>query len=74
MHAYIAVPLFCRPAPHFASGAAVASVLGMILVPGIRAGLNDRSQSAYAAPIPNPVPSAIGHARPVGVIKQVVLV
>lgn len=37
----------------------------IILVPGIRAGLNDRSQSAYAAPAPNPVVSAIGHARPV---------
>lgn len=36
----------------------------MILVPGIRAGLNDRSQSAYAIPAPKPVESAIGHVRP----------
>ena len=35
------------------------------LVPGTRAGLNDRSQSAYAAPAPNPVDNAIGHVRPV---------
>ena len=39
---------------------------GIIRVPGILAGLNERSQSAYAAPAPNPVVSAIGHARPVG--------
>jgi hypothetical protein len=32
--------------------------------PAIRAGLNDRSQSAYAAPAPKPVERAIGHARP----------
>ncbi len=34
--------------------------------PGILAGLNDRSQSAYAAPAPNPVDRAIGHVRPAG--------
>ncbi len=33
-------------------------------VPGILAGLNERSQSAYAMPAPKPVPSATGHARP----------
>jgi len=33
----------------------------MIRVPGILAGLNDLSQSAYAAPAPNPVDSAMGH-------------
>ena len=32
--------------------------------PAMRAGLNDRSQSAYAAPAPNPVERAMGHARP----------
>lgn len=32
--------------------------------PAIRAGLNDRSQSAYAAPAPKPVVRAMGHARP----------
>ena len=32
--------------------------------PAIRAGLNDRSQSAYAAPAPKPVERAMGHARP----------
>jgi len=31
--------------------------------PAIRAGLNDRSQSAYAAPAPKPVERAMGHAR-----------
>ena len=36
----------------------------MIRVPGILAGLNERSQSAYAMPAPKPVPSATGHARP----------
>jgi len=34
-------------------------------VPGIRAGLKERSQSAYAAPAPKPVERAIGHVRPV---------
>jgi len=34
----------------------------MIRVPGILAGLKERSQSAYAAPIPNPVDSPTGHA------------
>jgi hypothetical protein len=33
-------------------------------VPETRAGLNERSQSAYAAPIPKPVERAIGHVRP----------
>ena len=33
-------------------------------VPGTRAGLKERSQSAYAAPAPNPVESATGHVRP----------
>ena len=32
--------------------------------PAIRAGLNERSQSAYAAPAPKPVERAMGHARP----------
>jgi hypothetical protein len=32
--------------------------------PAMRAGLNDRSQSAYAAPAPKPVERAMGHARP----------
>lgn len=41
------------------------SEAGMMRVPGILAGLNDRSQSAYAAPAPKPVERAIGHARPV---------
>jgi hypothetical protein len=35
-----------------------------IRVPGILAGLNERSQSAYAAPAPKPVDKAIGHVRP----------
>ena len=30
----------------------------------MRAGLNERSQSAYAIPAPNPVESAIGQPRP----------
>ena len=34
-------------------------------VPGTRAGLKERSQSAYAAPMPKPVESAMGHVRPV---------
>lgn len=38
----------------------------MIRVPGILAGLKERSQSAYAAPAPNPVDSAMGHVRPTG--------
>lgn len=38
----------------------------MIRVPGILAGLKERSQSAYAAPAPNPVDSAMGHVRPKG--------
>lgn len=33
-------------------------------VPGTRAGLKKRSQSAYAAPSPKPVDSATGHVRP----------
>lgn len=33
-------------------------------VPGTRAGLKERSQSAYAAPNPKPVDSATGHVRP----------
>lgn len=32
--------------------------------PAMRAGLKDRSQSAYAAPAPKPVERAMGHARP----------
>jgi hypothetical protein len=36
----------------------------MIRVPGILAGLKERSQSAYAAPMPNPVDSAIGQVLP----------
>ena len=32
--------------------------------PAIRAGLKERSQSAYAAPAPKPVERAMGHARP----------
>lgn len=42
----------------------VAELEGMIRTPGILAGLNDRSQSAYAAPAPKPVERAMGHARP----------
>jgi hypothetical protein len=38
-------------------------------VPGIRAGLKERSQSAYAAPAPKPVERAIGHVRPVIAMK-----
>ena len=34
------------------------------LTPAILAGLNERSQSAYAAPAPKPVDSAMGHVRP----------
>jgi len=30
----------------------------------MRAGLKDRSQSAYAAPAPKPVERAMGHVRP----------
>ncbi len=41
----------------------------MIRVPGILAGLKERSQSAYAAPAPNPVDNAMGHVRPVVDIK-----
>lgn len=36
--------------------------------PAMRAGLKDRSQSAYAAPAPKPVERAMGHVRP-GAIK-----
>jgi hypothetical protein len=32
--------------------------------PAMRAGLKDRSQSAYAAPAPKPDERAMGHARP----------
>jgi len=32
-------------------------------VPGTRAGLNERSQSAYAEPRPKPVESPMGHVR-----------
>jgi hypothetical protein len=50
-----------RDKPHyFDSGGACWSTR----TPAIRAGLNDRSQSAYAAPAPKPVERAIGHARP----------
>lgn len=35
----------------------------MMRVPGILAGLKERSQSAYAAPEPKPVDSATGHVR-----------
>ncbi len=34
-------------------------------MPGILAGLKERSQSAYAAPAPKPVDNAIGHVRPI---------
>ena len=47
--------------PHyFDSGGACWSTR----TPAIRAGLNDLSQSAYAAPAPKPVERAIGHPRP----------
>jgi hypothetical protein len=46
----------------------------MMRVPGILAGLNDRSQSAYAAPSPKPVDSPMGHVRPVREQKEVVRV
>lgn len=36
----------------------------MMRVPDILAGLNERSQSAYAAPAPKPVDNAMGHVRP----------
>jgi len=36
----------------------------MTRVPGILAGLKDLSQSAHAAPVPKPVPRAMGHVRP----------
>ena len=42
----------------------------MMRVPGILAGLNERSQSAYAAPSPKPVDSPMGHVRPVGECKK----
>ena len=42
----------------------------MMRVPGILAGLNERSQSAYAMPAPKPVPSATGHARPARVVLE----
>jgi len=42
-----------------------SGVAGRTRVPGILAGLKERSQSAYAAPAPNPVDSAMGHVRPV---------
>jgi hypothetical protein len=36
----------------------------VILVPGTRAGLKRRSQSAHAEPTPVPVANAMGHVRP----------
>ena len=36
----------------------------MMRMPGTRAGLNERSQSAYAMPRPTPVDNETGHARP----------
>lgn len=38
-------------------------------VPGTRAGLNERSQSPYATPIPKPVNNPMGHVRPVELDK-----
>lgn len=35
-------------------------------MPGTLAGLKERSQSAYAAPAPKPVASAMGQVRPLG--------
>jgi hypothetical protein len=46
------------------SKAAFTSSGEMMRVPGILAGLKERSQSAYAAPAPKPVDSATGHVRP----------
>ncbi len=43
----------------------------MIRVPGTLAGLKERSQSAYAAPAPKPVASAMGHVRPRSTVKEV---
>ena len=54
-----------RLASDVAAGAALA---GIIRTPGILAGLNERSQSAYAAPAPKPVESAMGHARPANAV------
>ena len=51
------------------SGAASAWL--MMRVPGMRAGLNERSQSAHAARAPNPVDRAMGHVRP-GIKRAVV--
>ena len=48
----------------FESKAAFTSSGEMMRVPGILAGLKERSQSAYAAPAPKPVDSATGHVRP----------
>jgi len=42
----------------------LVSLAGITRTPGILAGLNERSQSAYAAPAPKPVDRAIGHVRP----------
>ncbi len=53
--------VYVSPYAHCESFVASA---GMTRVPGILAGLNDRSQSAYAMPAPKPEPSAIGHALP----------
>ena len=46
------------------SKAAFTSSGEMMRVPGILAGLKERSQSEYAAPAPKPVDSATGHVRP----------
>ena len=40
------------------------AVCEMMRMPGTRAGLNERSQSAYAMPRPTPVDNETGHARP----------
>lgn len=76
---YYAPPYFCWldliphiSQPHaegfvswLSEGTSVDDEAGTNFTPGILAGLNDRSQSAYACPAPNPVPSAMGHPRPI---------
>ena len=58
-----AIPIrhYLHRQPYFVS----CELEGIIRTPGILVGLNERSQSAYAAPAPKPVDRAIGQARPV---------
>lgn len=50
--------------PYSVAGREAASFWESTRVPGIRAKLKERSQSAYAPPAPKPVEKAIGHIRP----------